>query len=150
MSIFGGFTLNIEMNNPGLLNTVLQDLGPEHVLYKVLDYLPFGAFLAVVVIFISFLSYVTAADSNMDVIANLCSEDRSDNEERSSLISLKLIWTLAVGFAAWIMTTLSGIDGIKMLSNLGGLPALFIISLFAVVLILLGTVKLKYIKGDRL
>ena len=52
----------------------------------------------------------------------------------------------AVGFAAWIMTALSGIDGVKMLSNLGGLPALFIILTFNVVLIILGTVKLRALR----
>lgn len=147
MSIFGGLTLNIEMNAPGVLNEILQNLGPEHVLYKVLDYLPFGAVLAFIVIVISFLSYVTAADSNMDVIANLCRETTSGQTAASPLIGLKLLWALAVGFAAWIMTSLSGIDGIKMLSNLGGLPSLFIISLFAVVLIVLGTVKLQSLKA---
>lgn len=142
MSIFGGLTLNIEAANPGILNDILRNLGPEHVLYQVLDYLPLGIVLAVVVVVISFLSYVTAADSNMDVIANLCRRTSSDESSQSSLIGLKLLWALAVGFAAWIMTSLSGIDGIKMLSNLGGLPALFIISLFAVVLVLLGTFRI--------
>ena len=44
MSIFGGLTLNIEMLSPSVLNTVLENLGPEHVLYAVLDYLPLAGF----------------------------------------------------------------------------------------------------------
>ena len=40
---------------------------------------------------------------------------------------IKIIWVGLIGFAAWIMTSTSGIDGVKMLSNLGGFPALFII-----------------------
>lgn len=143
MTIFGGFALNIEMNNPQVLNTVLEGPGPEHVLYAVLDYLPLAVFLAFLVTFISFLSYVTAADSNMDVIANLCLEESLEQAPKRSVVSLKLIWAMLVGFAAWIMTSLSGIDGIKMLSNLGGFPALFIIITFNVVLIVLGTFKLK-------
>ena len=143
MTIFGGFALNIEMNNPQLLNGILETLGPEHVLYAVLDYLPLAAFLALLVTLISFLSYVTAADSNMDVIANLCLDFPLETTSKRSVVSLKLIWAMLVGFAAWMMTSLSGIDGIKMLSNLGGFPALFIIIAFNIVLIVLGTIKLK-------
>lgn len=142
MSIFGGLTLNIETTNSGMLNNVLQNFGPEHVLYQVLDNLPLSTILAIVVVVISFLSYVTAADSNMDVIANLCRQTTPCVSSHSPLIRLKLLWAVTVGFAAWIMTSLSGIDGIKMLSNLGGLPALFLISFFAIILVILGTVKI--------
>ena len=143
MMIFGGLALDIEMNNPQVLNSILVARGPEHVLYAVLDYLPFAAILAAIVCIISFLSYVTSADSNMDVIANLCLREVVKSTQNRSVISLKLIWAVAVGFAAWIMTSLTGIDGIKMLSNLGGLPALFILVLFNIVLITLGTFKIK-------
>ena len=92
----------------------------------------------------SFLSYVTAADSNMDVISNLCL--RETHASKRSMVKLKFVWAVAVGFAAWVMTSLSGIDGIKMLSNLGGLPALFIILLFNCVLIVLGCFKIKQLQ----
>jgi len=67
-------------------------------------------------------------------------EDSAAPLSRKISLGFKLIWALAVGFAAWIMTTLSGIDGVKMLSNLGVLT-------FNVVLILLGTIKLNSLKG---
>lgn len=143
MIIFGGFTLDVEMNNPQSLNSVLQTSGPEHIIYLILDYLPLAGVLAALVVVISFLSYVTAADSNMDVIAKLCVRETGTPQSPRTGIFLKLIWALAIGLAAWIMTTLSGIDGIKMLSNLGGLPALFIICAFNLVLIVLGTFKFK-------
>lgn len=146
MTLFGGLTLSIEADNPGLLKDVLDTQGTEHVLYKVLDYLPLATFMAGVVTLISFISYVTAADSNMDVIANICSKE-DNTDETGRFLGLKLIFALAVGFAAFIMTSLSGVDGIKMLSNLGGLPALFIIITFNVVLIVLGTVKLGSLRG---
>ena len=72
MSVFGGLTLVLEGNNPNLLNNVLNFMGPEHVLYKVLEFLPFTIFLVIIICIVSFLSYVTAADSNMDVISDLC------------------------------------------------------------------------------
>jgi len=142
MSVFGGLTLVLEGNNPNSLNNVLNFMGPEHVLYKVLEFLPFTIFLVVIICIVSFLSYVTAADSNMDVISDLCLKPDQVNSERYKIM-LKFIWSLLIGFTAWIMISLSGIDGIKMLSNLGGLPSLFIIIIFNLVLIILGTIKIK-------
>ncbi len=155
MTLFGGLTLTIEAGQPGLLGAVLETQGPEHVLYRVLDFLPLTLFLAAIIVLTSFISYVTAADSNLVVIANLCHagdnpppSQADANTAESSLFHLKFIWAIAVGLAATIMTILSGVDGIRMLSNLGGLPALFIIVTFNVVLIILGTVKIDSLRID--
>ena len=40
---------------------------------------------------------------------------------------MKVTWGVIVGIVAWVMVSFVGIDGVKMLSNLGGLPALFIV-----------------------
>lgn len=146
MTIFGGFAINIERLNPQVLNTVLENSGPESVLYKVIDYLPLATFLTLLVTAVSFLSYVTAADSNMDVITSLCLKRAPHKIAKRSVIALKLIFAIIVGLSAWIMVSKSGIDGIKMLSNLGGLPALFIIGFFNIILIALGTLKLNTLK----
>ena len=143
MTIFGGTALKIERANPGILKEVLDTEGPNHVLYAVIDYLPFALPIAILFVSVSFISYVTAADSNTDVIANLCASEGTENIEGKGHILIKLVWASAIGIAAWIMTSLSGIDGVKMLSNLGGLPALFIVLTFNLVLIILGTIKLK-------
>jgi choline-glycine betaine transporter len=156
MTIFGGIAISVEQETPQILNGVLQAFGPEHVLYAVLDYLPFATVLAALVVIVSFLSYVTAADSSLEVIATLTTHDadkadmsdqslKSDKPSKTTLAH-KFLWASAVGFAAWIMTSLSGIDGVKMLSNLGGLPALFIIVIFNITLIVLGTVKINQLK----
>ena len=140
MSIFSGTALNIDMTGDGMLNNALKNTGAESVVYTMFDNLPLAGFTAVLFIFVSFLSYVTAADSNTEAMANLCSEDNEkalagddsqslSEEEQSAPTSLKLkvIWGATIGFVAWVMTSFAGIDGIKMMSNLGGLPALFIV-----------------------
>jgi choline-glycine betaine transporter len=151
MIIFGGLAITMELGEPQSLNQILESKGPEHVLYAVLDSLPFASIIALLIIVISCLSYITAADSNLNVISNLTLRENAADAataviSRKISLGFKLIWAVAVGFAAWIMTALSGIDGVRMLSNLGGLPALFIILTFNVVLILLGTIKLKSLR----
>ena len=138
MTVFGGASLLTEMAEPDLLQDALNTDGPEFVLYALLDTLPWGGIVAVGVVGVSFLSYVTAADSNMDVISSLCLPGDDPSKKRLEL-TIKAVFALAVGFAAWIMISLSGIDGIRMLSNLGGLPALFILIAFGGALIRLGT-----------
>lgn len=147
MTIFGGTALHIEKTNPESLKTVLDGSGPEHVLYAVIDHLPFAVPVAMLLVAVSFLSYVTAADSNTDVMASLCTKNSVSESPQKNTIIIKLIWACAVGFAALVMIMLSGIDGVKMLSNLGGLPALFIVLIFNIVLIVLGTIKIKDLHG---
>ncbi|PPC73996.1 BCCT transporter [Pokkaliibacter plantistimulans] len=133
MAIFGGTALHMDMHNNGLLHNALEKLGPESVIYTVLNQLPLAGLTSLVFVFVAFLSYVTAADSNTEAMSNLCSQNGSqrmehDEQEASSgNLKMKLVWGGTIGFVAWVMTGFAGIDGIKMMSNLGGLPALFII-----------------------
>lgn len=132
MSIFSGTALHMDMNNDGLLHKALQATGAESVVYTMFDNLPIAGITAVVFIFVSFLSYVTAADSNTEAIANLCTEtsessDATPEDAGKGNLMLKVVWGATIGFIAWVMTSFAGIDGIKMMSNLGGLPALFIV-----------------------
>ncbi|OIN07418.1 BCCT family transporter [Oceanisphaera psychrotolerans] len=132
MSIFSGTALSMDMNGDGLLNKALQATGAESVVYTMLDNLPLAGITAAVFIFVSFLSYVTAADSNTEAMSNLCSEDSEaslsdDTQAHGASLKLKLIWGGTIGFVAWVMTSFAGVDGIKMMSNLGGLPALLIV-----------------------
>ena len=40
---------------------------------------------------------------------------------------IKFIWAIVVGSIAFIMIQTSGIEGVKTLSNIGGLPSLFVL-----------------------
>ncbi|MCZ2721619.1 BCCT family transporter [Marinomonas sp. 15G1-11] len=133
MSIFSGTALHMDMTGDGMLNKALQATGAESVIYTMFDNLPMAGITAIVFIFVSFLSYVTAADSNTEAIANLCADNSeavlagNENEEGNNNLMIKVVWGVTIGFIAWVMTSFAGIDGIKMMSNLGGLPALFIV-----------------------
>ena len=127
IAIFSGTAIHIDMTQAGVLNTTLNEQGVEKLLYFVFRQLPFSEIMTVVLIFVAFISYVTAADSNTDAIGNLCTTGFSaDSEERSGL-GVKVLWGSIIGIVSWTMVSFVGIDGIKMLSNLGGLPAALII-----------------------
>ncbi len=77
------------------------------MLYAVLDHLPMGGLLAVFVIVLTYLSYVTATDSNTSVLAQLSAvTDGSDPAApQPRRLGIKLIYAVAVGVAAWSMIT---------------------------------------------
>ena len=77
-----------------------------------------------------FISFVTAADSNISAMGGISSTGISPDSPEPSLMS-KIVWGASVGIIAWAMISFAKIDGIKMLSNLGGVPAI-ILELFVV------------------
>ncbi|MBL4839122.1 MAG: BCCT family transporter, partial [Kordiimonadaceae bacterium] len=147
MSIFGGAALHIDTNGGGVLSAALKANGAESIAYDVLAQYPLSSLLMVSFILLSFISYVTAADSNTSAIASVCLKDANATElknkdperEGRTNTRLKVLIAIFIGAAAWVMTAFSGIDGVKMMSNLGGLPALVLVLLMNVALILLGT-----------
>lgn len=48
---------------------------------------------------------------------------------------LKIVWGVIIGTVSWVMVAFVGIDGVKMLSNLGGLPGMILVLLASTSLI---------------
>ena len=126
MSIFGGTALHLETSGTADLVGALKDSGPESIIYEIFNALPWPQLLSVIFLLTMFISYVTAADSNTEAMAGLSSTGVSP-ESPNPPVYIKFVWGITVGLVAWIMVSAAGIDGIKMLSNLGGLPALLLL-----------------------
>lgn len=110
--------------------------GVSKVIFAVLGKLPLAQLTSIVFLIAAFLSYVTAADSNTSAMSGISSVTNQASEE--PYIWMKVVWGILIGTIAWVMISFSGdgitsgLDGIKMLSNLGGLPALFLMLVVAV------------------
>ncbi|WP_038175083.1 BCCT family transporter [Vibrio pacinii] len=128
MAIFSGMILELDLSQNGMFYALLNQSGEGAVVFGLLEQLPASTLLIGLFIFIAFLAYVTAADSNTEAISSLCLETQATEENASPLKSkLKILWGTIIALIAWFMTAFSGIDGIKMMSTLGGLPALFVV-----------------------
>lgn len=154
MSILGVYAMNINRDNDNILKQSLDNDGIESVAFKALEYLPLGGVLIVGLLGLSFISYVTAADSNSEAIRMICQKeehepDSNDGKKRYFGTAIKIIWIGLIGTASWVMTSYSGIDGVRMLSNLGGFPALFIIIALNIVLIKLSFNRKMLTKNDN-
>lgn len=138
MMIFGGTSLYYDffgVDSP--INTVLQNEGLENVAFRLLEKFPLAQVISTIFVGILFLSFVTASDSNTSAMSGLSSTGISPESPEPSL-GIKVVWGITIGAIALIMLMNSGIDGVRMISNLGGFPALFFMILAAGALVKLG------------
>ncbi|MEQ8580254.1 MAG: BCCT family transporter [Marinoscillum sp.] len=136
MMIFSGSAIHFDSLSDGALFQTLTDEGPENVIYAIFESLPFTWLISIIFLLITFISYVTAADSNTSAMSNLCTKGIT-TEHQEAPVFTQIIWGTIVGALAWIMISYSGIEGIKMISVLGGFPALFL-----VIAVAFGAIKL--------
>jgi choline-glycine betaine transporter len=91
--------------------------------------LPLTGLVIALFLFTTFISFVTAMDSNTHSIASVCLDARRQSDEPPGAgLMVKIFWGVLIGAVAWVMTATNGVDGVRMLSNLGGAPGLFIIA----------------------
>ena len=127
ISVFSGSAIFMDQSSDGALYAILNEGGIEQLLYHIFGELPFSGLTSLVLIFIAFISYVTAADSSTDAIGDLCVKDFKADSTEGIGLPIKILWGTLIGLVAWIMVSTVGVSGIKSLSNLGGLPATLII-----------------------
>lgn len=121
MGVLGGTSVAFDAD--GSLSKLLSEQGPEAVSYAIFAALPAAGLVIPLFLAGVFISYVTAADSNTLAMAGLCSTGISPDSPEPPL-SLKLTWGAVVGAVSLVMICGAGIEGVKTLSNLGGVPAL--------------------------
>lgn len=124
MTIFGGTALSMEMGNAGL-SEVMASKGPEAAIYAFFSALPWSKFIIPFFLFIFFISFVTACDSNVVAMSGISSKGITPERPEAG-IGVKICWGIAVSAISWSMISFASIDGVKMLNNLGGVPALFL------------------------
>lgn len=148
MMIFGGAVIRMDASSDNAISSALVENGPDAVTYALFDALPFAGVVSVLFVVLTFISFVTAMDSNTHSIANVCLKKTAESgahQVRSR--DVKIFWGVLVGAIAWVMTSTTGVDGVRMLSNLGGLPGLFILIGMMTVLIFMQVRLLPQIKS---
>ncbi len=123
MSVFGGTAISMQLAEAGL-SDVIANVGPEAVLYAVFAGLPWSKIIIPFFIFIVFITFVTACDSNIAAMSGISSSGISPESPEPGIM-VKVIWGVTVSVISWTMISFANIDGVKMLNNLGGVPALF-------------------------
>lgn len=142
MGLFSTASIYYETNGVKLYEGLL-DKGTESVVYSVFEQLPLSVIIIPFYLFIVFISFVTAADSNTNAMSGLCvSGITVDNQE--SPVWLKVCWGITLGLLTWVVISFAGVDGIKAASNLGGFPIMFVIVIFVIGLLKVSKNPRKY------
>ena len=149
MTVFGGAAITLDAKTEGALTQALNTGGAESVVYALFEALPFAGIVAILFVSLTFISFVTAMDSNTHSIAGICMKKGAEQEEQRSVLLVKVFWGALVGAVAFVMTATTGIEGIRMLSNLGGLPGLFILIASGAVLIVMRLRWMDEIRAAR-
>ncbi|MCC3648489.1 BCCT family transporter [Cytobacillus oceanisediminis] len=124
MSVFGGTAISIDMAD-GVLSKVLAGNGSEAVIYEFFSHLPWASLIIPFFLFVFYITFVTACDSNVAAMSGISSTGITPEKPEAGLL-VKVLWGIAVSLISWIMISFASIDGVKMLNNLGGVPALFL------------------------
>ncbi len=125
MSILGGTTIYLQTNGLVDVLNIMNENGSGSGTYAVIEYFPFAKIIAVIYVFAVFISFITATDSTLNAMTSISSNEIMKEDEESPL-AIKVLWGVVVSVVSLIFISSLGIDGIKMLSYLGGMPALLI------------------------
>ena len=125
-SVFGGAALYFDHQTDGAMYAAYQNEGLAAMAYQLFNYLPGSTVLGLLFIFACFISFITATDSNTDAIGGLCMKEVTASHMGSPFL-VRFLWASVIGGVGWCSATLLGSDGIKMLSNLAGLPGVVIV-----------------------
>ncbi|UQZ89136.1 BCCT transporter [Deltaproteobacteria bacterium Smac51] len=127
-TVFGGTGIVMEAAQPGVMSDVLKAdpaRGFGQLIYILFDQYP-GTFVTkTVYIFICVLSFATAANANLDAIGALCTTGITP-EKTVSPMWLKVFWGGCIATVAYMGMTYMGLDAIRALFNMSGLPGLII------------------------
>ncbi len=128
MALFSGTSINFELQGFGI-NAAMEASGTAAASYAMLEHLPAAILIIPLFLLTAFISYVTSADSNIHAMSSLCT-DGLEEDDTESPVSLKIFWGATIGGLCLIMLQAFGIDGMKMLADLGGFLSAFLMILF--------------------
>ncbi len=134
MTIVSGTTINFQMTGRLDVLSIMNEQGSGAAAYAVLGELPLSGILILLYIVAVFISFITATDSTTNAMASICTTGIDDGRKEAPLV-IKVLWGLVIATVSLVFITTLGIDGIKMMSYLGGFPALFL-GIFSIVSII--------------
>ncbi|WP_429249257.1 BCCT family transporter [Fusobacterium sp. PH5-29] len=122
MILVGGNSLFAQITGKVDLLNVYNNVAVEAVPYKLLESMPLSKLTIPLFLILIFLSVVTACNSNMIAMAGISTSGITP-ESPEAPGYLKIVWGIVVISLAYIMISLVGINGVKIIANFGGMFA---------------------------
>lgn len=125
MTILSGTAINFQMTGRVDIISIMNEQGSGAAAYAVLGALPLSEIIIAIYLVAVIISFITATDSTTNAMASICTVGIHGGRQEAPLL-IKIVWGVIVGAVSLVFTTALGLDGIKMMSYLGGFPALFL------------------------
>lgn len=122
MSIFGSTVLHLQLNHGMPLAQEFQKSGPEGLVYMALTVLPWAREISVIFTALAFMSLVSLGSSSLASLAGMSVGDTRMARHRSTVVA----WASVIAGIVIAVVNGPGIDGVRVLSNLGAFPMLFL------------------------
>lgn len=126
--VFGGLTLHTHFIDGNDLKTLMDTKGYEVLMLRLFDFLPLAEIIRPLMLFTIFVSFVTLADSMTSTVSILSIKDSNpqDRNTTEAPVSMKLFWGILVGTTSLVFMFIGGLDGIKVVKTIAGVPILFL------------------------
>lgn len=126
--IFGGLTLHAHFIDGNDLKTLMDTKGYEVLMLRLYDFMPMAEVLRPIMLFAIFISFVTLADSMTSTVSMLSIENTSSCYSRTeeAPLGMKLFWGILIGLTSLVFMFIGGLDGIKVVKTIAGVPILFL------------------------
>ncbi|MFD1361286.1 BCCT family transporter [Lentibacillus salinarum] len=132
--VFGGSAMFFDWNNGGQLWNIInnQAEGLQLSLFAFLGELPFSTLIGLIILVAIYLSFTTLADSLTTTMSSLTTTGNTLKDPEPPA-KVKVFWGVIMGIMAILTVTsgtggeITGIDAVKQMATIAGIPALFFI-----------------------
>jgi choline-glycine betaine transporter len=123
-SVFGSTVLHGQFFEGFDFYSIYKNSGAEALTLAVFDAVPISSIAKGVMLVVITISLVTQCDSMVVTLSSMTLKEGSDRKEAP--IKLKLFWGILIAGIALIFTLLGGINGVKTIKSICGMPLAFI------------------------
>ena len=122
-SIFGGTVINAQFYEGIDFYSLYKSQGAEALTLAVFNTVPLSYIVKGIMLIVITISLVTQCDSMVVTLAGMSLKKGMDNQEAP--IAIKVFWGVLFAAIALIFTLLGGIDGVKIIKSICGMPLAF-------------------------
>lgn len=123
-SVFGGTVLHAQFFEGIDFYSLYVESGAEALTLAVFDTVPLASLIKVIMLIVITISLVTQCDSMVITLSGMSMKEGSSSEEPPQRI--KLFWGIIIAAISLIFTVLGGIDGVKIIKSICGMPLAFV------------------------
>ncbi|MDK2984611.1 MAG: glycine betaine transporter [Clostridia bacterium] len=124
--VFGSITVYSHYFGGADLAALMEQKGWEVLMLKIFDFLPLANIIRPIMIITIFISFVTLADSMTSTVSILSTTGYEQLNTKEPPIGLKIFWGVLMGLTSIIFVFNGGLDGIKVVKTMAGIPILFL------------------------